>query len=46
METNYVKLLNNIDKLRLSQIRLNIDEFIDNVNKGNNVVDELFTLTN
>jgi DNA replication protein DnaC len=46
METNYVKLLNNIDKLKLSQIRLNIDQFIDNVNNGNSVIDELYSLTN
>ncbi len=46
METNYVKLLNNLDKLGLSQIRLKIDDFIDNINNGNNVIDELHLLTN
>lgn len=44
--SNYVKLLNNFDSLKLMTFRANIDAFIDDVNSGkNSLVDSLFTLT-
>jgi len=46
METNYIKLLNNIDKLKLKQIKMGLDEFLDNLHNGDNVIDELYNLTN
>lgn len=44
--TNYVKLLNNIDALKLVTFRNNLDEFIDSVNNNKkDLVDSFFELT-
>lgn len=43
--SNYVKLLNNFDSLKLMTFRTNIDAFIDDVNSGkNSLVDAMFAL--
>lgn len=44
--SNYIKLINNFDALKLMTFRANIDEFIDEVNSDKtNLVDALYTLT-
>lgn len=44
--TNYVKLLNNIDALKLTTFRNNIDSFIDSVNNDkSSLVDAFYELT-
>lgn len=44
--SNYIKLINNFDSLKLNTFRNNIDPFIDEVNSGKiNVVDALYSLT-
>lgn len=44
--SNYIKLINNFDSLKLNTFRNNIDSFIDEVNSGKiNVVDALYSLT-
>lgn len=44
--SNYIKLINNFDSLKLNTFRNNIDSFIDEVNSGKiNVVDALYFLT-
>lgn len=44
--SNYVKLLNNLDNLKLLTFRNNIDSFIDDVNQDkNNLVDSFLALT-
>ena len=46
MTTNYIKLTNNLDVLKLDGIRDKIDEYIDLINDGNiTVVDALYDLT-
>lgn len=45
--SNYNKLLNNLEKLKLNKFRDNIDEYIDMVNnKKKNFVEALYDLTN
>lgn len=44
--TNYIKLINNFDALKLVTFRANIDSFIDRVNSDKkDLVDELYALT-
>ena len=44
--SNYIKLINNFDSLKLNTFRNNIDSFIDEVNSRKiNVVDALYSLT-
>lgn len=44
--SNYVKLINNFESLKLMTFRANIDSFIDEVNQGkSNLVDALYSLT-
>lgn len=44
--SNYVKLINNFDNLKLTTFRNNIDGFIDDVNSGRSIlVDALYELT-
>lgn len=44
--SNYIKLINNFDALKLMTFRANIDAFIDEVNSDKtNLVDALYTLT-
>ena len=44
--SNYIKLINNFDALKLVTFRANIDSFIDRVNSDKkDLVDELYTLT-
>jgi len=44
--TNYNKLLNNLDKLKLEKFRTFIPSYLDEANKNNiNLVDALYTLT-
>lgn len=46
MTTNYIKLINNLDVLKLDGIRDKIDEYIDLINDGKiTVVDALYDLT-
>ena len=46
MKTNYIKLTNNLDVLKLDGIRDKIDEYIDLINDGKiTVVDALYDLT-
>lgn len=46
MTTNYIKLTNNLDVLKLDGIRDKIDEYIDLINDGKiTVVDALYNLT-
>lgn len=45
--SNYNKLLNNLETLKLSKIRENIDSYIDMINnKQKDIVDALYELTN
>lgn len=45
--SNYIKLMNNFDSLKLSTFRTNIDYFIDEVNSDKTtLVDALYDLTN
>ena len=45
--SNYVKLINNLETLKLEKIKDNIDEYIDLINnKRKDVVDSLYELTN
>jgi len=45
--SNYIKLINNLDKLNLIQIKDNIDMYIDSINnKEKSIVDCLYELTN
>ncbi|MBQ8891592.1 MAG: IS21-like element helper ATPase IstB [Bacilli bacterium] len=45
--SNYNKLLNNLDTLKLSRFKANIDEYIDMINnKEKDIVDALYELTN
>lgn len=44
--SNYTKLLNNLDTLKLFKIKDNIDTYINLINdKGKNIVDSLYELT-
>ena len=44
--SNYVKLINNFDALKLMTFRANIDAFIDEVNSDkSNLVDAFYSLT-
>lgn len=44
--SNYIKLINNFDSLKLNTFRNNIDSFIDEVNSGKtNLVDAFYALT-
>ena len=44
--SNYVKLINNFDALKLMSFRANIDAFIDEVNSDkSNLVDAFYSLT-
>lgn len=44
--SNYVKLINNLDALKLTTFRTNIDNFIENVNsKKDDLVDAFYELT-
>jgi len=44
--SNYVKLINNFDALKLTTFRSNVDSFIDEVNRDkSNLVDALYDLT-
>lgn len=44
--SNYIKLMNNFDALKLATFRANIDSFIDRVNSDKkDLVDELYALT-
>lgn len=44
---NYVKLLNNLEKLKLTKIKENLDSYIDLINNNNKtLVDALYELTN
>lgn len=44
--SNYIKLINNFDALKLATFRANIDSFIDRVNSDKkDLVDELYALT-
>ena len=46
MMSNYVKLINNFDALKLMTFRANIDAFIDEVNSDkSNLVDAFYSLT-
>ncbi len=45
--SNYIKLTNNLEILKLEKIRQNIDQYIDLINsKKKDVVDALYELTN
>ena len=45
--SNYVKLINNLELLKLEKIKENIDQYIDLINnKKKDVVDALYELTN
>lgn len=43
--SNYTKLINNFDALKLTTFRANIDSFIDEVNGGADLVGALYSLT-
>ena len=44
--SNYIKLINNLEVLKLEKIRQNIDNYIDLINsKKKDVVDALYELT-
>lgn len=46
MTTNYIKLTNNFEKLKLDGMRENLDEYIDMINDGKiSIVDALYQLT-
>lgn len=45
--SNYVKLLNNLDKLKLTKIKENIDQYIELINENKkDIVNSLYELTN
>lgn len=45
--SNYVKLLNNLEKLKLEKIKDNIDTYIELINKSKkDIVEALYELTN
>ena len=45
--SNYTKLLNNLEKLKLEKFKENLDTYIDEINnKEKNIVDALYELTN
>ena len=45
--SNYVKLTNNLEILKLEKIKQNLDQYIDLINvKKKDVVDALYELTN
>ena len=45
--SNYTKLINNLDKLKLERFKQNLDIYIDAINnKEKNIVDALYELTN
>ena len=45
--SNYIKLTNNLELLKLEKIKENIDQYIDLINnKKKDVVDALYELTN
>ena len=44
--TNYIKLLNNVDALKLTTFRQNLDRFFDEINKDKSTaVDAFYELT-
>lgn len=46
MSTNYIKLLNNLETLKLSTMRENLSTYIDLINEGTKTtVDALYELT-
>ena len=46
MNNNYVKLLNNLQNLKLEQIKDNLDKYLDLINEGKkDIVDSLYELT-
>ena len=46
MSTNYIKLLNNLETLKLCTIRDNLSQYIDLINEGTKTtVDALYELT-
>ena len=45
--SNYIKLTNNLEILKLEKIKEHLDEYIDLINrKEKNIVDALYELTN
>ena len=45
--SNYVKLLNNLDKLKLTKIRENIDQYVELINNNKkDIIESLYELTN
>ena len=45
--SNYVKLLNNLEKLKLIKIKENVDQYIELINNNKkDIVDSLYELTN
>lgn len=45
MATNYNRLLNNLDELKLIKFRENLDEYIEHTNSGKTFTDALYELT-
>ena len=46
MNNNYVKLLNNLQNLKLEQIKDNLDEYLDLINENKkDIIDSLYELT-
>ena len=46
MNNNYVKLLNNLQNLKLEQIKDNLDKYLDLINEGKkDIIDSLYELT-
>ena len=45
--SNYVKLLNNLDKLKLTKIKENIDQYVELINNNKkDIIESLYELTN
>ena len=45
--SNYIKLINNLEILKLEKVKQNIDQYIDLINgKKKDIVDALYELTN
>ena len=44
---NYIKLLNNLEELNLTNMKANLDKYIDAINNGTkSIVDALYDLSN
>ena len=46
MNSNYIKLLNNLENLKLEQIKDNLDKYLDLINENKkDIIDTLYELT-